>query len=334
MANWISNKAGPLLGLLLVVLLFAGLDRWKNGGRSAFFTVGNLQQLSVRASPVAVAALGMTVIIIAGGIDLSAGTAVALCATVLAYCLREGYGSTAAVAVCLAVGCLAGIVNGALIAALRVVPFIITLGTMMAYLGIAKIIANETTIHLAPDQVPRFLSRFGLVNPHPKPLWLVEHVAPNFANGVWLALALAAALAVVLRYTVFGRYVFALGSNESTARLCGISVPLVKIAVYGLAGLFVGIAGLYQFSRLSVGNPTSGIGMELRIIAAVVIGGGSLSGGRGSLLGTIAGAAMMETIQSGCNQMGWRNAYQDIVIGAIIVVAVAIDQLRQRMTRS
>ncbi|HVA45808.1 MAG TPA: ABC transporter permease [Pirellulales bacterium] len=330
----LSNKLGPLLALLLVVVLFAGLDRWKNGDKSKFFSLDNLQQLSVRATPVAVAALGMTVIIIAGGIDLSAGTAVALCATALAYCLRAGYSPVVAVAASIAAGTLAGMVNGILIAGLRVVPFIVTLGSMMIYLGVGKLIANETTIHLAPKLVPALLSRTGLVNPFPKPVWLVTNVVPNFASGVWLAVGLAAALALVLRYTVFGRYVFALGSNESTARLCGINVPLMKVAVYALSGTFVGIAGLYQFSRLSVGNPTSGIGMELRVIAAVVIGGGSLNGGRGSLLGTLAGAVMMETIQSGCTQMGWRSAYQDIVIGAIIIVAVAVDQLRQNLVRS
>jgi ribose/xylose/arabinose/galactoside ABC-type transport system permease subunit len=172
----------------------------------------------------------------------------------------------------------------------------------------------------------------------PRPAWIGEgvlpHVLPNFASGVWLALALAALLALVLKYTVFGRYVFAIGSNEATARLCGINVPLTKIAVYALSGLFVGIAGLYQFARLSVGNPVSGSGLELKIIAAVVIGGGSLNGGRGSVLGTLAGAAMMAAIGSGCNQLGLRNPTQDIIIGLIIVAAVTLDQLRQRSLTS
>src|SRR5579884_4345679 len=127
MAKRITNKAGPLLALLLVILLFAGLDRWKNGDRSRFFSVRNAQLLCMRASPVAVAALGMTAVIIAGGIDLSAGTAIALCATVLAWCLRENYGPSVAVAACVGVGFLGGLINGTLIATLRVVPFIVTL---------------------------------------------------------------------------------------------------------------------------------------------------------------------------------------------------------------
>src|SRR4029077_13039164 len=127
-----------------------------------------------------------------------------------------------------------------------------------------------------------------------------------------------------------GRYVYALGSNEATARLCGINVWFNKISLYSLAGFFVGVAGMYQFSRLSSGNPTSGIGMELRIIAAVVIGGGSLSGGRGTVLGTLTGAAIMAVIASGCTQLGLNNPIQDIILGVIIIVAVTLDQLRQR----
>jgi ribose transport system permease protein len=332
--RWLAGTLGPLLALLLIVALFAGLGQWKHGERSAFFTLRNLHAISVQASPVAVAALGMTVIIIAGGIDLSAGTALALSATVLAYALREGYSPALAILAGVGAGCVTGFINGALISGLRVVPFIITLGTMMAYVGIAKILASETTVRPALDQIPAWLTNAGLVTTRPKPLWLVQPVLPNFASGVWLAFALAAGLALVLRYTVFGRHVFAIGSNESTARLCGINVSWTKIAVYTLSGLFVGIAGIYQFARLSSGNPTSGIGMELRIIAAVVIGGGSLNGGRGSVLGTLAGAAMTETIRSGCTQMGWSNPIQDIIIGLIIVAAVAFDQLRQRAMQS
>ena len=230
-------------------------------------------------------------------------------------------------------GCLAGCANGILVDALRVVPFIITLGTMTIYLGTAKYLAHSTTIRPSPTSIPAWLST--IATDTPKAGWLTETLyLPNLAWGVWLALVLAALLAAVLRYTVFGRYVFALGSNEQTARLCGVNVPLVKIAVYTLGGLFVGIAGTYQFARLSSGNPTSGIGMELKMIAAVVIGGGSLNGGRGSVLGTVAGAVMMATIASGCTLLGWQNPFQDIVIGLIIIAAVTLDQVRQRFLAS
>jgi ribose/xylose/arabinose/galactoside ABC-type transport system permease subunit len=139
-------------------------------------------------------------------------------------------------------------------------------------------------------------------------------------------------MGIVLRYTVFGRYVFALGSNEQTARLCGLNVPALKVAVYAVGGLFVGLGSVYQFAKLKEGSPISGLGMELKVIAAVVIGGASLNGGRGTILGALAGALLMQTITSGCTQLGVKNPAQDIILGVIIVAAVAVDQWRQSRT--
>lgn len=347
---------GPFLALGAVYLFFGIADSMQAEG-GTFLTPRNNRAMAVPTATVAVAALGMTVIIIAGGIDLSAGTALALCATVLAWCLKEDVSPLLAISAAIAAGCLTGFLNGLLISALRVVPFIVTLGTMTLYLGVAKIVANETTVR--PDrteQVPEWLGNF--LSLREMALWPGDWFVPwseqaaqrgwsesatwiertlvwlteslRVPLGVWLMLLLAVVLSLLLRYTVFGRYVFALGSNESTARLCGINVAWNKIALYTLGGFFVGVAGLYQFSRLSVGNPTSGVGMELRIIAAVVIGGGSLSGGRGSVLGTLTGAAIMAVIASGCTQLGLSNPVQDIILGVIIIVAVTLDQIRQR----
>lgn len=317
----LASKFGPLLALLLVFFFFALADAaQQDGGR--FLSLRNLQTMLIASAPVVVAALGMTVVIIAGGIDLSAGTAVSLSATVMAWVLNQGGPIELALGCCLLTGCAAGSINGAMVSALKVAPFIVTLGTMTAYLGIAKLVADETTVRPPLESVPDWMS--GLAMPAPDPAWLL--VAP----GVWIMLAMAAILSLVLRYTVFGRYVFALGSNEQTARLCGLNVPALKIAVYTLSGLFVGIAGVYQFAKLKVGNPTSGVGLELKVIAAVVIGGASLSGGRGTILGTIAGALLMQTIASGCTQLGLSNPVQDIILGIIIVAAVTVDQIRQR----
>ncbi|HXY35549.1 MAG TPA: ABC transporter permease [Planctomycetaceae bacterium] len=319
-------RLGPLFALLLVIAVFAVADHWKNGENSQFFTAGNARTVSATVATVFVAALGMTVVIIAGGIDLSAGTAQSLSATVLAWGLmRAAFSSSnpwGAIALALGTGALCGLVNGALIGWLRVVPFIVTLGTMRAYLGFGNALAKETT--LRPDtatQVPQWLQNWLSVR--------ADALYFGFPLGVWVALVLALLMAGLLRFTVFGRHVFALGSNETAARLCGINVPGMKMAVYSLAGLFFGIAGLYQFSRLSVGQPTSGLGVELKVIAAVVIGGASLNGGRGSILGTLAGAGIMCVIDSGCTQLGLSNPVQDIVLGAVIVSAVAIDQIRQ-----
>jgi ribose transport system permease protein len=318
----LGSTLGPFLALTLVIGFFAAADALQTEPGN-FLSLRNLRTISAQTATVAVAALGMTVVIISGGIDLSAGTAVALSATVLAWCLKQDVPVAVAIAAGLGTGCLAGLVNGALISSLRVVPFIVTLGTMTIYLGIAKLIASETTVR--PDlarQVPTWLQ--NLLSTQEKSLWL------GLPAGVWLTLLLAFLLAVVLRQSVFGRYVYALGSNESTARLCGINIWANKMALYTLAGFFVGVAGMFQFSRLSSGNPTSGAGMELRFIAAVVIGGGSLSGGRGTVLGTLTGAAIMAVIASGCTQLGLNNPIQDIILGIIIVAAVTLDQIRQR----
>jgi ribose transport system permease protein len=319
----LTGQLGPLFALALVFCFFAIGDAAQQGG-GQFLTLRNLQTMLVASAPVVVAGLGMTIIIIAGGIDLSAGTAISLCATVLAWSLNNGWPIELALLCCVLTGCIVGVVNGALISTLKVAPFIVTLGTMTVCLGVAKLIAQETTVRPPLERIPSWM--YGLAMPRPEPTWLL--VAP----GVWLMLAMAAIVSLVLRFTVFGRYVFALGSNEQTARLCGLNVPALKLAVYTLGGLFVSLAGVYQFAKLNVGNPTSGVGLELKVIAAAVIGGASLSGGRGTILGTLAGALLMQTIASGCTQLEIRNPVQDIILGVIIVAAVTVDQLRQRRT--
>ncbi len=432
--GFILALARALAAVICVIALFALVDVAMHGHDATFWSKQNLQTISVQNAFVAICSLGMLLIMIAGGIDLSAGTALALCACVVAWGLREDVGfwvvhgqnvsgaarrlktlddalhaaqhkhdaeqveqcraelqhrkqrliallqiklarlqsliqsadktqrpelqenyevaqrSAAAITdpnatidadpdwlrvlpnspatVWLALlmgigsGMLCGLLNGLLIVVLRVVPFIATLGTMTIYLGLAKLVADETAVRPGAAQVPAWLGELAAVRPDPA--WLLV------SKGVWLALILAAIMACILRYTVFGRHVFAVGSNEATARLCGINVPMVKIAIYTIAGLLVGIASVCFFVRLNSGNPTSGTGLELKFIAAVVIGGGSLSGGRGTVLGTLAGTAIMGVIASGCTLLDLRNPIQDIILGAIIITAVTIDQLRHR----
>jgi ribose transport system permease protein len=161
-----------------------------------------------------------------------------------------------------------------------------------------------------------------LVVTMPKPAWLVLPV------GVWVVLALSIVAALVLRFTVFGRRIFALGSNEAAARACGIDTARLKIAIYAVAGCLFGLTGVMQVSRLRQGDPTVANGAELDIIAAVVIGGGSLSGGEGSIAGSLIGALIMAFLRNGCQQMGWPNYIQEIIIGVIIVLAVALDRVR------
>ena len=317
---WVLQKLGPLFALVMVIGVFALADKMQDDG-GTFLSSRNVQVVLAQTAVFAVAALGMTLIIISGGIDLSAGTGLVLAGAVLASCLERGYGVTVAVSLCLGTGCLLGFINGVLVSWLKIVPFIVTLGTMTIYLGVAKYIANETTIRPPLSSIPDWLG--GLVSTRN------ESMIAGLPLGVWVALLLALIVALLLHYTIFGRYVFALGSNEATARLCGVNVPLVKIAIYTLAGLFIGIAGMLYFAKLKTVNPTAGMGLELRIIAAVVIGGGSLSGGQGSVLGTLTGMLIIGVIYTGCTLLGLRNLTTDILVGVIIIVAVLLDQLRQ-----
>ena len=317
----------PLLALLLVTVGFAIADQvW---GQGRFSELRNFRVVLVQAAPVAVAALGMTLIIISGGIDLSAGTASMLCATVLAAMLSNDYSITAAVICALLAGALCGLVNGLLIGLLSIPPFIVTLGTMTIFLGVAKRIAGGSTVFVDRQRMPLWLNDLSSTMPPDWSGWL-----PRIASSVWLAAGIAVLVAILLRYSVFGRHLFAIGSNESTARLCGVNILRVKIIVYVLGGLLIGIAGLYSFSLVKMANPVEGIGRELKFIAAVVIGGGSLNGGRGSVLGTLAGAAIMGVIASGCAQLEIQNSTQDIMIGVIIIAAVTLDQFRTSLKRN
>jgi ribose/xylose/arabinose/galactoside ABC-type transport system permease subunit len=269
------------------------------------------------------AALGMTLVIISGGIDLSVGSVVALSTVVIAWLLqRAGAGPITAALGGVAAAGFFGLVNGLLITRLRVVPFIVTLGMMLVVRGTAKGIGRNQKIDVDPELL-RWLEDL-LASVGAEQGWML------LPPGVWLLIILAVAMAAVLRYTRLGRHTFAIGSNEQTARLCGVAVERVKVLVFALGGAFAGLAGLMQFSRLTVGDPTVAVGLELDVIAAVVIGGGSLGGGEGSILGTMVGALIMTVIASGCTQMGLPNWVQEIITGAIIVLAVALDRLRHR----
>lgn len=317
----IIETLGPLLALLLTTAGFAVADQIWGGGH--FIEIRNLRVILVQAAPVAVAGLGMTLIIIAGGIDLSAGTASVLCATVLATALAAKFSVPVALLFALACSAACGLSNGLLIALLRIPPFIVTLGTMTIFLGIAKLLAGGSTVFVDRELIPAWL--YNLTSTKPPDMYMGM---PRIAIGVWLAFAIAIAVAILLRYTVLGRHLFAIGSSEPTARLCGVGVLQTKLLVYVIGGILIGISGIYSFSLVKMANPVEGVGRELKFIAAVVIGGGSLSGGRGSVLGTLAGATIMGVIVSGCSQLEIKNSIVDIMIGTIIIAAVTLDQLR------
>jgi ribose/xylose/arabinose/galactoside ABC-type transport system permease subunit len=308
----VLESAGPLIGLAFVAIIFGFLVG------PQFFRGANLELIARQTAIVCTASLGMTMIIVAGGIDLSVGSIVALTTVVIALMLRADANPALAAGAGIAAGALCGVVSGLLITRLRVVPFIVTLGMMILVRGAAKGLAGERRLEAPTSWLNDLLRTLEPGRGFLVPL------------GIWIVLLLAVAVAVTLEFTRFGRHLFSIGSNERTARLCGVSVEWTKVAVYTIAAMLAGVAGVLQFSRLSVGDPTVADGLELDVIAAVIIGGGSLAGGRGTVPGTILGAATMAVIQIGCSQRGLPNWVQQIVTGAIIVLAVALDRWRQR----
>ena len=303
---------GPFVGLALVIVFFAVAS----GAPERYLSGHNLRVVLAQTVIVAVGAIGMTLVIVAGGIDLSVGSVIALTGVICAIGLRDGGPPLLAVLVAVVAGALVGLVNALAITRLRVVPFIATLGMLGIARGAAKWLARQSTV----DAPASWVNELAVTVPPAS--WMV------FAPGVWMTLVLAVIMAFVLRRTVFGRRVFALGSNEAAARACGIAVDRLKLAIYSVAGLFFGLAGVMQMSRLRQGDPTVAIGTELDVIAAVVIGGGSLSGGEGSILGSMVGALVMAFLRNGSQQMGWPTYVQEILIGVIIVAAVAVDRWR------
>lgn len=308
----LAGAFAPLLGLAFVIALFAILT----GSPESYLSTTNLRVVLAQTVIVAIGALGMTMIIISGGIDLSVGSGIALTSVVTAVTLRAGWSPLAAIAVAIIAGGIIGIVNGVAITTLRVVPFIATLGMLGIARGAAKWIADQQTVNAPATWINELAVTF------PSRPWML------FAPGVWLTVLLAIVMTLVLRNTIFGRRVFALGSNEAAARAVGIRVDRLKIGIYSFAGLFFGLAGVAQMSRLRQGDPTVAVGVELDVIAAVVIGGGSLNGGEGSIGGAMIGALIMAFLRNGCQQMGWPNYVQEIIIGAVIVLAVAADRYR------
>ena len=306
------NIFGPFLGLLVVIGLFC----LSPTVRPHFLTLANFKIILTQTVIVAIGTLGMTMIIVSGGIDLSVGSVVALTSVVGATAVVKGCSVSMASCLTIATGAVIGLINGLAISGLRMMPFIVTLGMMGIARGLAKWLSGSQTVS-APEDSPIG----NLMDPN--------HPFLSTPLGVWVTLALAAAMALVMRGTVFGRYIFAIGANEAAARLSGIRVQLQKTIIYTVAGLFFGLSGLMQLSRLTQGDPTGAIGLELDIIAAVVIGGASLSGGTGSILGSMIGALIMAVLRNGSNQMDWPTYVQEIIIGIVIIIAVAVDKLRQ-----
>lgn len=298
---------GPLAALVLTYLLFVVL------APDTFARASNLVTMARQTVIVAIASVGMTFVIIHGGIDLSVGSQVALTTVVVASALRSGSGPASAALAGVLAAAAVGLLNGFLITRLQMAPFIVTLGAMSILRGAAKGMAHEQKIDVDPAGLEALLAP--------------ARVAPI---GVWMAIAIAIAGGLVLHQTRVGRHVYAIGSNENAARLCGVPIAWTKTLIYAAAAALSGVAGVMEFSTLTVGDPTDSVGLELEVIAAVVIGGASLSGGEGSIAGSMAGACLMTVIRTGGTHVGLPSWVEEILTGVIIVVAVAVDRLRQR----
>jgi erythritol transport system permease protein len=313
-----GDLAGRFFALLAVFVFFSLLVE---DGR--FYTPRNLENILRQSAVYGTAGIGMTLVIVTAGIDLSVGSMIALSVVAVAGCLNAAFSPLVAVLAGVSVATLAGLFNGLVIVRLRLVPFIVTLGTMGMIRGLAKGLSREKDIYPPGENWIAGLMDPALTNTHSRSIL--------FPPGVWMMLIGMAVMAFVLRYTRFGRHVFAIGSNEETARLCGVNVGRTKLIVYALCGLFCGVAGLLQFSYIGgIGQPTTAAMYELFVIAAVIIGGASFTGGEGSILGTLIGALTITILYMGGQQMGWPKWVQEMVIGGIIILAVSIDQLRHR----
>jgi len=299
-----------LLPFLTLITLFVGLII----ATPNFFTPTNLSSVVRQTAVINIMALGMTMVIITGGIDLSVGSILALSGCMGTMAMTSGWPIPAGIAVGVVVGCLAGLLNGSLTTRLRINPFIVTLGTLLIIRGMALILTNGMPV----QNVPKGFSFLG------------EGSVLGVPFVLLILLAIALIVHVILEHTKLGRYAFAIGSNPDAAFYAGIPVKFHTTVIYGICGMLTGLAGMIESSRLMTGQPTAGQGYELPAIAAVVIGGGSLRGGEGTVVGTLIGAFIMGLLSNGCDLLGIQPFVQQATIGAVIILAVSVDELRKR----
>jgi ribose transport system permease protein len=307
-------RASGLIWVLIVMCIAAALIS------DAFLNPFNLVNVARQVALVGIVSIGMTFVILTAGIDLSVGSIVAVVAVVAAMLLGDGVPVPLVMLAGLAIGLALGAINGIGITLGALPPFIMTLGMMVMGRGLAMTISEGHPIHF-----PNASADFA---------WLGQGYMLKLPVPVWIFAAVAILAYVALRYTAFGRNVFAVGSNPEAARLAGINVGLVIFSVYAISGVLSGLTALIFVSRLTVGEPVAGIGLELEAIAVTVIGGTSLFGGEGGVVGTVIGAAIFAVLANILNLAGVSPFTQQIVKGAIIVAAVLFETRRRRRSNS
>jgi len=304
-STWLAQAPGAvyLLALMSIVLTVA---------TPGFFTVANLTNVALQVAVLTIVALGMTLVILTEGIDLSLGPVLGLCGVVMALMVVSGWPLFMAIGAAVLIGAAFGTVNGALIAYLDLPAFIVTLGTFGIAQSIATVLTEGNSVTGLPDYVRWFND--GVFLGLPVPIW---------------ATALAFAVTYILLYrTKFGRYTFAIGNNRHALILSGSRARYYQLLVYVYAGVLTALASFIMTARLNSAHPTIGIGLEFDAIAAVILGGTSFEKGRGGIIGTIVGALAVGVLRNGLNLMGVSTEWQVAVVGFVIIAAVGLDSLR------
>jgi ribose transport system permease protein len=283
---------------------------------NSFATPNNLFNITRNFTFVAIISLGMTIVIITGGIDLSVGSVLCLCSMILAVVMHSGYGIEMGIAASLGTALLVGAINGVLIAYIGIPPFVVTLAMLSFARSLAMVASNNTVVfQFGPDQGKLLYLGGGAL-------------LFGISNPVIYTLILALITGFMLRWTRFGRYVFAIGGNEKAAILTGIPVRRVKLAVYMISALSAGIAGIIETGWLGAVTTNLGAGMELQVIAATVIGGANLAGGVGTAFGALVGSALIEVIRNSLGLLGINAFWQGAFVGAFIIIAVSFEYIR------
>jgi ribose transport system permease protein len=312
--TWLSSITGSQTFWVLLAVILACI--FLSFATESFATTKNLYNITRNFTFVAIIALGMTLVIITGGIDLSVGSVLCLCSMVLAVTMNAGYSIEVGILASLGTAIVIGLFNGILIAYLGFPPFVVTLGMLSVARSLAMVASNNTVVfQFGPDHDLLLALGGGA--------WLF-----GIANPVLYMIVLALLTGFALRWTRFGRHVFAIGGNEHAARLTGVPVRPIKVAVYVISALSAGIAGIVQTGWLGAVTTNIGAGMELQVIAAAVIGGANLAGGVGTAFGAVVGAALIEVIRNSLGLLGINAFWQGTFIGGAIILAVLFDRVR------
>jgi ribose transport system permease protein len=299
-------------GIIVLLVLFGGMTLLSD----QFLTPDNLANLARPVAIFGIIAIGQLLVILTAGIDLSVGSVLGLSGCVTAELLFHGSPIIVAILAGLLIAVVCGLINGTLVAYANLPPFIVTLGMLGIARGVVLVFTNASTIQPLPESFSN----------------LANGTILGIPNLLWIFVIITVAVAFVLRRTVFGRYVYAIGSNPESARLAGVPVKTMLVAVYSIAGLLAGVGGVLFTSRLNAGIPTAGTGYELNAIAACVIGGASLFGAKGGAFGAATGALIVATLNNGGNLLAINSFYLQIIIGLLILIAVFFDQWRGRAT--